>query len=257
MSVKAHPFVILFGGWGRERTILRVQAAGYEIRAVLTPKQVKPKLEASIQHLRAAGTTILSCDRADLRSTLQRFQGGVLLSIGFPYLVPDDVLKLFTLSLNVHPTLLPRYRGPTSGPYILMSNEKESGSTVHLMEAGPDTGPIVLQRTVPLSRFDTIRSLRRKVYAIEPNLVVDTLALLDTPGFKSRPQDESQATWYPTRRKPEDSEIDPTKSLLDVYDQIRACDPDEFPAYFYIEGQKVCIRLWRPQRPVTDDDDML
>jgi methionyl-tRNA formyltransferase len=88
-------------------------------------------------------------------------------------------------------------------------------------------------------------------------LLIDALQLMDTPGFEPMQQDESQATIYPKKRRPEDSEIDPNKSLVELFDTIRACDPQDFPAFFFIEGQRVCIRLWRPERPVEEDDDTL
>ena len=181
--LKDRPFLILFGGWGREDTILRLQATGCQLAGVVTPKDMTPRLEHSVDRIRAAGIQVFSCGKSELPTMLRRFRQSALLSIGFPYLLPGDVLGEFHICLNVHPTLLPRYRGPTSGPYVLMQSEQESGSTVHLIDAGMDTGPIVLQRKVRLSRFDTVRSLRRKVYTIEPELVVEALALLEEPGF--------------------------------------------------------------------------
>ncbi len=143
------------------------------------------------------------------------------------------------------------------GAYIIINNENESGSTVHFMEEGIDTGAIILQRKVPLTRFDTVRSMQRKVYSIEPDLIAEALELLKNREFKPQVQDETQATIYPKWRKTADSEIDPNKSLLELFDFIRACDPDEYPAFFFVEGQKICLRMWRPERPPSEDNDML
>ncbi len=257
MTLRERPFLILFGGWGREGIILRLLELGYRISAALVPQKGSLKLQRSIERIREANIDVLECYKSDLSKTLGQFAGHNLLSIGFPFLLSQEMLGTFPLCLNVHPTLLPRYRGPSSGAHILINYERESGSTVHLIEGGMDTGPIVLQYRVPLTRFDTIRSLQRKVYSIEPKLVGDALKVLDTPGFQPIPQDETQATVYRGKRKPEDSEIDPNKSVLGLFDFIRACDPDEFPAFFFVEGQKVCIRLWRPERLPGDDNDML
>jgi methionyl-tRNA formyltransferase len=138
-----------------------------------------------------------------------------------------------------------------------MNNETETGSTVHLMDEGMDTGAIVLQRRVALSRFDTVRSCQSKTYAIEPRLVLDALMLLEDPGFRPTPQEESHSTVFGKRRKPEDSQIDPNKSLMQLYDFIRSCDPNAYPAFFFLEGQKVCIRLWRPERHPEESDETL
>ncbi|MBI2195053.1 MAG: hypothetical protein HYU36_23980 [Planctomycetes bacterium] len=255
--MKNRPLLILFGGRDREGIILRLKSLHYPIRAVVAPERASEKLVQSLARISMEGLRVVRCRKASLVRTLEEFRGDTLLSIGFPYLLPRAALDLFPLCLNVHPTLLPQYRGPTSGPYILMNRETESGSTVHLIDEGMDSGPIVLQAKATLSRFDTIRSLRRKVYSLEPDLVVQALERLKGPGFQPVPQDESRASVYPKARTPADSEIDPRQTLLGLFDFIRACDPDDFPAFFYVEGQKVCIRLWRPDRPQVDGEDTL
>jgi methionyl-tRNA formyltransferase len=158
-------------------------------------------------------------------------------------------------ALNIHPTLLPKYRGPTTGAYILINNESESGSTIHFLEEEADKGDIVLQSRVVLNPFDTPRSLQRKVYETEPSLIIDALHNLDLGAIPYQ-QDEGIATSYPKKRKPEDSKIDPTKSLLDLFNEIRACDPLDYPAYFEYLGQKVCIKLWRPEKSEEQNDEI-
>jgi methionyl-tRNA formyltransferase len=257
VGVKERPFLILFGGAGRDGIVRRLIEVGYRIAAAVVPSSPSQKLRESIDRIRRANVPVCACGRSNLGTALAQYAGHNVLSIGFPYLLSREVLAGFPLALNIHPTLLPRYRGPASGAYVLINQERESGSTVHLIDGGVDTGPIVLQRRVPLTRFDTIRSLQRKVYSIEPKLVEDSLALLDEPGFAPIPQDESQASLYPKRRVPDDSALDPTKPLSELFDSIRACDPQEFPAFFVLEGQKICIRLWRPERRPEDGDDTL
>ena len=146
----------------------------------------------------------------------------------------------------MHPTLLPRFRGPTTLAYVILNGQKETGSTVHIIDEGMDTGPIVLQRSVEITPFDTLRSLQRKVYSIEPDLLIDALRLMDSPDFTPQAQDEKQATVFLKKRTPADSEINPEKSLLDLYDEIRACAPEDFPAFFFVKGQKVCVQFWWP-----------
>ena len=58
-------------------------------------------------------------------------------------------------------------------------------------------------------------------------------------------QDESHSSTYNYNRTPKDSEIDPDKSLNDLYDYIRACDPEDYPAFFYVKKEKVFVKLWR------------
>ncbi len=257
MSLKRHPLIVLFGSWGRENIVLRLVEDGYQIAKVVVPQPESPNLTASIERIKAAGLEVAACRKASLAEVLHPLAGGVLLSVGFPYIVASEILERFRMCLNVHPTLLPRYRGPTSGAFIIINNEKETGSTVHLMDAGMDTGAIVAQSRVALTRYDTTRSMQRKVYAAEPDLVLRALELLDRPDFTPQAQDESLATEYPARRKPADSEIDASKSLRELYDSIRACDPTDYPAFFHIDDQRICIKLWRPERPDDEMEDAL
>ncbi len=126
--------------------------------------------------------------------------------------------------------------------------------TVHIVDDGVDTGPIVLQRAFPLSPFETGKSLYRKTLAFEPDVVVDALRRFEREGAScATPQFAARACHYPDR-VPGHSEIDPSKSLLGVFNEIRAADAKQYPAYFYIEGQKVCVRLWRPDKPIGEDD---
>jgi phosphoribosylglycinamide formyltransferase-1 len=82
--------------------------------------------------------------------------------------------------LNIHPALLPNYGG--KGMYgdhvhtaVLKAGEKESGATVHVVSAGLDEGPVVLQRRVPVQAGDTLETLRARVQAVEPQLYLDAL----------------------------------------------------------------------------------
>lgn len=250
------PWIILFGGPGREEVIFSAIKAGLQVVSILVPELQPERLKTSIERLVKLNIPMETVSKAGLAQKLEPHAGKPMLSLGFPFILPAAVLSLFPLRLNIHPTLLPAYRGPMSGAFILINGEKETGSTVHVLEAGADTGDIIAQSRIPLSRFDTVRSMQRKVYASEPALFLEALTALDA-GITPQKQDESQASMYPQKRTPEDSCIDPEKSLLTLYDYIRACDPEAYPAFFMLEGQKVCIRLWRPDRPVSDGDDML
>jgi methionyl-tRNA formyltransferase len=253
--VSSKEWIILFGGAGRESSIERILAEGVRVLAIIVPSRRNAKLELTIERLERMPCELVEVDRAGLEDALLPWEGCALLSIGFPYLIPEKLLLLFQPAINLHPTLLPRYRGPTTAAYILLNGEHESGSTVHYMTPDMDRGDIIAQSRIQLSAFDTIRSLQRKVYASEAQLVMDALTALES-GVQARPQDESKASEFPKKRTPEDSMIDPSRPLTELFNQIRACDPDEFPAHFYHLGEKVCIRIWRPEKPVEADGEI-
>lgn len=253
--VSTNRWVILFGGAGRESCVERMLEHGVNVQAIIVPARRNPKLERAVEKLRLLSCTLVEVEKTQINETLRVWGGSALLSIGFPYLISSELLELFHPALNLHPTLLPNYRGPTTGAYILLNDERESGSTVHHMTAGMDRGDIVAQSRVALTCFDTIRSLQRKVYAEEPQLVINALTAIES-GTHTRPQDESMASEYPKRRTPADSEVDPTRPLIDLFNHIRACDPQDFPAFFIYNGERVCIRLWRPDKSVDAEDEI-
>jgi len=245
-----------FSGLGREKSLICLRERGWDIKRVILPLNLAEPLRNSRTIFERQGFEVILAKRDDLPRVAAAARADILLSIGFHYILPEQVIKCYKLALNSHPTLLPKYRGPTSGAYILLNAETESGLTVHLIDAGMDTGPIVLQKKFPISPFDTTRSVQNKSYALEPEALAEALQLSQTEGFTPRPQDESRALTYPRKRTPEDSEIDPHKSILALYDAIRACDPEKYPAFFYWRGQKVCLKLWRPDKQGDDPSSL-
>jgi len=194
---------------------------------------------------------------ANLYTELCELSPDVVLAIGWPFELEGEILHARWLLLNSQPTLVPQYRGPSPWAYVIANGERETGVTVHQIDGGLDSGPVLHQQRVELTPFDTYLSLRAKVLDLEPKAILAALRKVGAGSPQFTPQDESQAAEYVRPRTPDDSEIDPTRPLMDVYDEIRACDPDRFPAFFYIEGQKVCIRLWRPEKPEGDHPDSL
>jgi methionyl-tRNA formyltransferase len=255
MKYTKQPWIILFGGAGREGVIERLVAEGIDVRLVLVPVKQSSRLMDSVARLTNLNMPIKAICREGLSDTLSVQQECLLLSLGFPYIIPKSIYSRHKVALNIHPTLLPKYRGPTTGAYILINNEKGSGSTVHFLEEEVDKGDIIAQSHVSLTAFDTVRSLQRKTYEKEPSLIIEALHKLDI-GAPPTPQDEATSTTYPNRRKPENSEIDPTKPLIELFNEIRACDPEDFPAFFYRNGHKIYVKLWRDSTPTSAEDEL-
>jgi len=255
MNYIKQSWVILFGGSGREGVIERLVSEGVNVKLILVPYVQSSKLKESVARLNSLGIIIKEISRKNLGQALEAEQQSCLLSVGFPYIIPKSIYSKHKAALNIHPTLLPKYRGPTTGAYILINNEPESGSTIHFLDEEADKGDIILQSRVALNPFDTVRSVQRKVYKTEPSLIIEALRNLDLGKIPFH-QDERIATSYPKKRKPEDSEIDPTRPLLELINKIRASDPEDFPAFFYLNGQKVYVKIWRKNKPIGSEDEL-
>jgi methionyl-tRNA formyltransferase len=143
----------------------------------------------------------------------------------FGLILPAAVLNLPKFGcLNVHPSLLPWYRGASPIATAILQGDEKTGVTIMLLDAGMDTGPILNQREVPISDEDTTGSLGLKLSKMGAELLVETLPLWIEGRIEPRPQDESAAT-YSKMIKKEDGEMDWRLSTRELWCRVRAFDP--------------------------------
>lgn len=241
IKIQHKKWTVLFGGTGREKIILALLKKKINIDRIIVPKNSSKKLLSSINNIKLNfKIKIIKSNKDDLNFLLKNNYNGVLLSIGFPYKINQSILNYYYMAINIHPTLLPKYKGPTSGAYIIINKEKYSGSTVHLMNKDIDSGKIIAQKRFKLSFLDTIRSVQYKTYLLEPNLILSAINNINNNKKFKRNYSLNNIVY---KRKPSDSRIDPKKSLLELYDYIRACDPDSYPSFFYIKNKKIFIKM--------------
>jgi methionyl-tRNA formyltransferase len=237
-----------FSSGARERVLEAILAAGHVVPIVFVTDPIRwPRVAPTIDLARQCSIPVRVVRKEDLTVLGGELRGQICLSVGFAYLFPVRFIEATKLCLNVHGTLLPKYAGLRTLNWVLENGDTESGVTVHQIDAGVDTGPILLQRSFPLSPFDTGGSLHRKTLEFEPAVVVEALALYESGQATFVPQERSRIVRYPDR-VPEHSELDAGRPLRELYNKIRAADPDRYPAYFYVAGEKVCVRLFRPDK---------
>jgi methionyl-tRNA formyltransferase len=154
-------------------------------------------------------------------------------------IVPATVIDTPRLgSICFHPSLLPRYRGGTAIPWQIINGETRSGITVFWADAGIDTGPILLQREVPIAPDDTAGSLYYgKLFPLGVDVVVESVELIAAGRAPRIPQDESRATYDPLCGD-QHAQIDWNRNVVEVHNLIRGCDPQP-GAYVVRDGGKV------------------
>lgn len=146
--------------------------------------------------------------------------------------------------LNVHASLLPRYRGAAPIPAAILAGEPVSGVTLMVMDEGLDTGPILVQAEWPLVADETTASLTARLAALGARLAVDTLPAWLAGEIGPRPQDNAQATWC-TPLKKEDGLLDWSRPAAILDRQVRACDP--WPgAFTWLHGERLKLLRARP-----------
>ena len=100
-------------------------------------------------------------------------------------------------SINFHPSLLPRHRGPAPTWWVIHNKERETGITSHFMDEGIDTGPMIARAVVPVDSLDTVETVIDSLKLVLPELLDTTLANLSNPDFRPEQQDEALATYEP------------------------------------------------------------
>ena len=149
----------------------------------------------------------------------------LLVVVAFGRILPGHLLELPPLrAINVHASLLPRYRGPAPIQWAIINGEKETGVTTMLMDEGLDTGDILLQQPIPISPEDTSLTLHDKLAREGACLLLETLEKLATGKLVPTAQDPSYASYVPMLKK-KDGHINWKRSAKDISNFIRGINP--------------------------------
>ncbi len=177
---------------------------------------------------------------------LREMRPDFLFSFYYRHLLSREVLALPSRgALNLHGSLLPRYRGRCPINWVLVHGETETGVTLHYMEEKPDRGDIVAQRRVPISETDTALDLARKLTPAAAALLRDTYPLLRAGTAPRRAQDQAEATYFGGRR-PEDGRIDWSWSARRIYNLVRAVTHPYPGAFTCWDGKRLYVWEARP-----------
>jgi methionyl-tRNA formyltransferase len=162
--------------------------------------------------------------------------------VAFGQILPSRVLEVPSRgSINVHASLLPRYRGAAPIAWAIIRGERETGITTFRMDAGLDTGPILLQRPTPIGPEETAGELALRLAGLGAEVLLETLDRLDV--LAPIPQDHARATSAPRLRK-EDGALDWTRPAIELAARIRGVNP--WPgASTRVAGGRLFI--WRAQ----------
>ncbi|MAS33083.1 MAG: methionyl-tRNA formyltransferase [Anaerolineaceae bacterium] len=163
--------------------------------------------------------------REEAIEALKQWQPDVYVVAAFGQILPQTVLDLPPHgSINVHASLLPRWRGAAPIHAAIRVGDSETGITIMKMDAGLDTGPILTQRVLPIAPDETGQSLHDKLAVLGADLLIDTLPSYLAGQITPQPQVDAQATYAPTIRK-EEGQIDWTQDATVIERLIRAFTP--------------------------------
>lgn len=177
-----------------------------------------------------------------LARTVSELQGGdFLFLVSCSEIVSAEIRDKYQWSLVLHASPLPHGRGWSPHIWSIVGGADEL--TISLLEAEGkvDTGRIWGQITFPVPRHALWDEINDELFRREIELIDRAVNHFSTVAPKS--QDESVEPAYYRRRTPQDSEINPEKSIAQQFDLLRVCDPDRYPAFFWLRGHKYRLRI--------------
>jgi len=161
----------------------------------------------------------------EFRAQLNTIHPDAIIVVGYGRIIPQWMIELPRLgNINLHASLLPKYRGAAPIQWAIARGESVTGVTTMRIDVGLDTGDILLQKEVPIAPEDTAETLGPQLAAIGADLMVETLQRLAADTVRPRPQDHSQATLAPILRK-EDARIDFQRTAQEICNRLRGFQP--------------------------------
>ncbi|NJN02284.1 MAG: methionyl-tRNA formyltransferase [Leptolyngbyaceae cyanobacterium RM1_1_2] len=157
---------------------------------------------------------------------LQAIAADAFVVIAYGQILSPAILEIPRLGcINAHGSLLPAYRGAAPIQWSLYHGKPETGVTTMLMDAGMDTGPMLLKAAVPIKLLDNALDLAKILSVLSANLLAETLLQLDRSALIPKPQVDEQATYAPLIQKA-DYVLDWTKSAIALHNQVRGFYPN-------------------------------
>jgi methionyl-tRNA formyltransferase len=236
-------------------TLEKLVEAGFAVPLVVTqpdrPKGRRMELALSPVKQRALrlGLQINQPDKIkndeEFRERLGKIAPDAIIVVGYGRIIPQWMIDLPPLgNLNLHASLLPRYRGAAPIQWAIARGESVSGLTTMRIDAGLDTGDILLQKEIPIAPPDTTVTLAPRMAAIGADLMVETLRGLQSGTVYPRSQDHAKATLAPILKK-EDGQIDFQRTAQEILNRLRGFQP--WPAaYTSFRGKNLHIRSAQP-----------
>ncbi|MFO7929962.1 MAG: methionyl-tRNA formyltransferase [Desulfosalsimonas sp.] len=200
----------------------------------------KPPVKQAAEDLGYAVMQPESVKTQDFYNTLYELRPDLFVVVAFGHILPKRLLEMPAMgAVNLHASLLPKYRGAAPIQWAIINGETQTGVTSMLMDKGMDTGEILLSKTTPVYADDTAASLHDRLAEIAADVLAETLEGFTRGNVSPKPQDHAAASYAPMLKK-SDGQIDWTRSAEYIERFIRGVSP--WPvAYTHADGRRLNI----------------
>ncbi len=236
-------------------TLERLVEAGFPVRLVVTqPDRPRGRgMEVALSPVKqlalSLGLPVTQPEKIrnneEFRAQLSALKPDAIIVVGYGRIIPQWMLDLPPLgNINLHASLLPKYRGAGPVQWAIARGESVTGVTTMRIDAGLDTGDILLQKELPIALEETAETLAFQLAALGADLMVETLHGLQAGTISPRPQDNADASLAPLLKK-EDGQIDFDRTATEIYNRLRGFQP--WPgAYTEFRGRNLSVLAARP-----------
>ena len=236
-------------------TLQELLAAGHSIELVVTqPDRVRGRdHDASAPPVKLlaaeAGLPVVQPEKiktnSDLRARLEAIKPDAIIVVAYGRIIPEWMLNLPRWgNLNLHASLLPKYRGAAPIQWAVANGETTTGATTMRLDPGLDTGDILLQRELPIGPDQTAEELFPVLAESGASLMIETLEGLEAGTIRPVPQDNAGASLARILER-EDALVDFARSAGEIYNRWRGFQP--WPgAYTFFRGKKLTLHRLRP-----------
>jgi len=241
-------------------TLEKLVAAHHSVRLVVTqpdrPRGRGMELVASPVKEAAIGLGIPVVQPAaiknneEFRARLDGLNPDAIIVVGYGRIIPQWMIDLPRFgNLNLHASLLPKYRGAAPIQWAIANGESVTGNTIMRIDAGLDTGDILVQRELPILREDTAETLAPRLASAGADLMVGTLRALERGEVRPTPQDHSRATLAPILTK-EEGRMDFSRTANELFNRMRGFRP--WPGVFTVFKTKTLqVHRAEPVEPAS------
>ncbi|MGH9644425.1 MAG: methionyl-tRNA formyltransferase [Terriglobales bacterium] len=216
-------------------TLEALVAAGHAVPLVVTQPDrprgrgmelaASPAKESAIRLGIAVVQPATIKNNAEFRAQLEALHPDAIIVVGYGRIIPQWMIDLPRWgNLNLHASLLPKYRGAAPIQWAIATGETITGVTTMKIDAGLDTGDILLQREMPIVQDETSETLAPKLASMGAELMLETLRGLESGEVKPSPQDHLLATLAPILKK-EDGRIDFSRTAIELLNRMRGFRP--------------------------------